>query len=209
MQELINRVINILFKPVDEWKKIRGETWTIQNLFIKYALILAAIPVVAGFIGHALIGASVLGVTIRYPIGNTILWMVLQYVFSLGATFAVAAIMDALAPTFGANKDLLTSLKVVIFSWTASWVGGVFMLIPTLSPLAMLAGIYSLVLLYFGMKGIRKVPADKLVGYYVTTLVCALVLFLLVGILVSAIALPSVGASAASMTTEVLRGLSR
>ncbi len=209
MQELINRVVNILVKPIDEWKKIMGETWTIKDLFIKYALILAAIPVVAGFIGNAVIGQSMFGTTIRYPIGNAVLWMVLQYVFSLGAVFLVALIMDALAPTFGANKDLLTSLKVVIFSWTATWVGGVFLLIPVLSPLAVLVGIYSLVLLYFGMKGIRKVPEDKLIGHYVMTLVCAILLFFLVGIVVNKIALQSTGASAASAAMEAMRGMPR
>ena len=207
LQQLIQRVINILFKPLDEWKTIQGEKWTLQDLFIKYALILGAIPVVCGFIGQAVIGMSVLGHTFRLPMGNAILWMVLQYVFSMGMVFGIAFIMDALAPTFGAKKDLLTSLKVVIFSWTAAWVAGVFMIIPALSPLAMLAGIYSLVLMYFGMKGIRKVPADKLVGYYVTVLVISIVLAVLVGIIVSAIAIPSVTATASAMTSNALESL--
>ncbi len=206
-QELLQRVINILFKPMDEWRKIQGETWTIQNLFLRYAVILAAIPAVAGFIGHAVIGHSVMGISFRIPVGNAILWTVLQYALSLGSVFAVAFIMDALAPTFGAQKDLPTSFKVVVFSFTASWVGGIFHLVPTLSVLALLAGIYSLVLLYFGMKSIRNVPADKLVGYYVTTLIITIVVMAVVGFLVSAIALPSVGATASDMTSEMLRNM--
>jgi hypothetical protein len=206
IQKLIQRVINILVKPVDEWKKIQQERWTVQGLFLNYALLLGAIPAVAGFIGYALVGQSVMGFTFRVPFGNAITWMVLQYVFSMGVVFAVAFIMDALAPTFGAKKDLLSSFKVVVFSWTAAWVGGIFSIIPTMAPLSLLAAIYTLVLLYFGMKAIRKVPSDRLIGYYVTTLVIALVVFMLAGFIVGAIALPSAGAAAASMSAEAFRG---
>lgn len=206
LQKLIQRVINILVKPVEEWKRIQSEKWTVQGLFVNYALLLGAIPAVAGFIGYALVGQSVMGFTSRVPIGNAITWMVLQYVFSMGVVFGVAAIMDALAPTFGAKKDLLTSLKVVIFSWTAAWVGGIFAIVPSMAPLSLLAAIYTLVLLYFGMKAIRKVPEDKLIGYYVTTLVIALVVFMLAGFIVGAIALPSLG-SAAAMSAEPFKGM--
>lgn len=208
LQQLIQRAIGIMFKFQDEWKTIQGEKWTVQDLFVKYALILGAIPAVCGFIGYALIGrtAPIIG-TFRVPIGNAILWMVLQYVFSMGMVFGVAMVMDALAPTFGAKKDLLTSLKVVVFSWTAAWVGGVFMIVPAMAPLSFLAGIYALVLLFFGMKTIRKVPADKLIGYYVAVLAVSLVLSVLVFVIVDAIAVPSVGATASAMTSPVLESL--
>ena len=65
----------------------------------------------------------------------------------------------------------------------------------------------ALVLMYFGMKGIRKVPADKLVGYYVTVLVISIVLAVLVGVIVSAIAIPSVTATASAMTSNALESL--
>jgi hypothetical protein len=198
-QVLLQRVINISIKPLDEWKKIGNETWTVQDLYLKYALILGAIGSVAGFVGFAVIGTSVPFVgTIRWPIGNAITMMVLSYVLSMGLVFGVAFIMDALAPSFGAEKDLNTSLKIVIFSWTAAWVGGIFQIIPPLGILGMLCGIYSLVLMYFGMKELRGVPADKLVGYYVVTLVIALLAFVIVSVIVGLIAAPSMSGSSAA-----------
>ncbi len=205
-QKLIQRAMNILMKPTGEWTAIKNETWSTQDLFVKYALLLGAIPAVAGFIGYSLIGVSMLGVTIRYPIGSAIVWTVLQYALSMGVVFGIAAIMDALAPTFGAKKDFNTSLKIVVFSWTASWVGGIFMIIPSLSPLAMLAGIYSLVLLYFGMSSIRDIPKEKMVGYFITVLVLAIVLAVVVGI-ISGLALGGAGAAAAATTSEMMRSL--
>ena len=45
------RVQGILLKPKDEWVKIKDEPTTIQQLFTSYAVILAAIPIVAQFLG--------------------------------------------------------------------------------------------------------------------------------------------------------------
>lgn len=205
-QKLIQRAMSILMKPTGEWTAIKNEKWSTQDLYVKYALLLGAIPALAGFIGYALIGISVFGVTIRYPFVNAIVWTVLQYALSMGMVFGIAAIMDALAPTFGAKKDFNTSLKIVVFSWTASWVGGIFMIIPSLSPLAMLTGIYSLVLLYFGMSSIREIPKEKMVGYYVTVLVLAIVLAIVVGV-IAGIALPSAGSAVSGATSDIMRNL--
>ncbi len=205
-QKLIQRAMNILMKPTGEWTAIKNEKWSTQDLFMKYALLLGAIPALAGFIGYALIGISMFGVTVRYPIVNAIVWTVLQYALSMGMVFGIAAIMDALAPSFGGQKDFNTSLKVVVFSWTASWVGGIFMILPKLSPLAMLAGIYSLVLLYFGISSIRGIPKEKMAGYFVVVIVLAIVLSIVVGV-IAGLALGGVGSAVSGTTSEIMRNM--
>lgn len=174
---LVERVKNILLNPVSEWNAIKGEQTSPAELFTKYALILAAIPAVAGLIGFGLIGTSVAGISIRYPFGKAILWAALNYGLGLAIMYVLAIIVDALAPSFGAAKNMTDSLKVVVFSHTAAWVGGVFMLLPSLSPLALLASIYSLVLLYFGLKIVKAPPAEKAVGYFIVVIVVTIVLF--------------------------------
>ena len=52
--DLVSRVRGILFKPNEEWAKIKAEDLTITQLFLNYALILAAIPAVAQFLGRLL-----------------------------------------------------------------------------------------------------------------------------------------------------------
>ncbi len=195
---MIERGINILVKPTTEWNNIKKEKWTIQNLFVKYAIILAAIPAVAGFIGQSVIGVSFFGATFRQPIVNGIIYAVLSYVFALGGTFLMAFIIDALAPTFGAVKNMEDSLKVVVFANTAAWVAGIFSILPALGILAFGGSIYSLVLLYFGMKSLKNPPADKMVGYYVVTLIISIVITVIIAVVIGAIALTSVGASAAT-----------
>ena len=48
---LVARVQAILLKPKEEWVKIKDEPTTIQQLFVPYVVILAAIPAVAQFLG--------------------------------------------------------------------------------------------------------------------------------------------------------------
>ncbi len=185
---LVNRAKNLIVSPAKEWQAIKTESLTVSDMFSKYAMILAAVPALAGFIGNSLIGHSVIGISWRVPIFNGLIWAVLYYVLTLAGTYLLAFILDALAPSFGAKKDMNASLKVAIFSMTASWLAGVFGLIPALAILA-IVGLYSLYLLYLGMKIVKEVPADKLMGYFVVTLIVAIVLYFIIGLIVSTIAL--------------------
>lgn len=188
---IIKRAMAILTKPNDEWKVIKGESATIQDLFVKYAIILAAIPAVAGFLGWILIGRSFLGITVRAPFGNSILWAIFSYIFSLVGVFLLGFVIDALAPSFGSKKDMVASMKVAVYAYTAMWVAGVFYLIPNISFLAFIGGLYSLFLLYTGIKDLKEPPQDKAVGYFVGTIVIAIVISVIIGMLVTLIAFGS------------------
>jgi len=185
---IVERAKNILLTPQKEWDVIKGENTTVMDLFTKYAIILAAIPAIAGFIGFALIGVTIFGGTFRYPIGPALVWAALTYVLGLIGIYILALIVDTLAPSFGAKKDFISSLRAVVYSYTASWVAGIFLLIPSLSVISAIAGIYSLVLLYLGIKKLKDPPADKMVGYYVVTLIVALVVYFIIGYLVTRVA---------------------
>lgn len=187
---LIDRAKNILITPKTEWEVIKNENLSVAEMFTGYAMILAAIPAVAGFIGRSLIGVTVpfIGTTFKIPIGSGLVWAVLYYLLSLGGVYVIALIMDALAPQFGASKNLNASLKVAIFSSTAAWIAGIFSILPVLSILS-IVGLYSLYLLYLGMKIVKDAPEDKLIGYYVVLLILTIVVYVLVGVIVGAVAL--------------------
>ncbi len=189
--DLINRAKNILLSPNTEWDVIRSETTTVSNLFTQYAIILAAIPAIAGFIGFCLFEVSFGFSVIRLDLGTALGWAILTYILSLVSVYILGWIIDALAPSFGSTKDLTASLKVGVYAYTAAWVAGIFHIIPSLSFLAAIAAIYSLVLLYMGLKKVKVVPDDKMVGYYVVTIVVALVLYFVIGAIIGAIVFSS------------------
>jgi hypothetical protein len=185
---LVERAKNILLTPAKEWDVIKGEQLTIMDMFTKYAMILAAIPAVAGFIGYSVIGVSFGFGSVRVPIGTALVWAILQYILSLGGVFLVAFIMDALAPNFGCTKNLVAAVKIVVFSYTATWVAGILNIIPSLAILVSLASLYTLFLMYLGMEKIKEVPKDKMVGYFVVTIVATIVVYVVIGMIVGAIA---------------------
>jgi len=188
---IIKRAIAILTKPNDEWQNIKNESMSIADIFSKYAIWLAAIPALAFFLGWVAIGKSFGFGTVRMPVGNALVGAILTYVFSLVSVYLVAFILDSLAPSFGAQKDMVQSVKVVAYSYTATWVGGIFYLVPSLSILTMLASLYGLYLLYLGMKSIKEPPQDKLMGYFIVTLIVTIVVSVVIGFIVGAIAFGS------------------
>jgi Yip1 domain len=185
---LFDRAKNILLSPASEWETIKSETTTTNELFTKYAVILATIPAIAGFIGYSIFGFSYGFSSITIGIGTSITWAILSYVLSLVSVYVLGWIIDALAPSFGSTKDLTASMRVAVYSYTASWVGGIFRIIPVLSFLAALVSIYSLVLLYMGLKRVKLVPDDKMIGYFIVIIVVAIVLYFIVGAIIAGIA---------------------
>ena len=177
---LVDRTKNILLKPQGEWHVIAGETATVKDLYLNYAMILAAIPAIANFVGGSLIGYSVLGVSYRVPIVAGVAAMIGQYLLGLGSIYVLALIIDALAPKFAGEKNFIQAFKLAVFSASASWLAGIFHIIPGLGILTIL-GLYSLYLLYVGLPVLMKSPPDKAMGYTVVVIICAIVLFMIIG----------------------------
>lgn len=186
--KLIERAKGIILSPKAEWQKIAAEPADVMSLFTGYAAILAVIPAVCGLLGSTLIGVSLpLIGTVRTPIGSALAHMILGYVFGLAVIYAVSLVVNALAPTFGGQKDPVAALKVVIYSSTPVWLAGFFSLVPLLGVLSIIAGLYGLYLLYLGLSPLMKNPEDKSVGYTALTVVCYIVLAIIVGSILAAV----------------------
>jgi hypothetical protein len=186
---LVERAKNIILKPKQEWQVIAAEPHTVQGLYTQYVMILAAIPAVAAFIGFSLVGLSGLGASYRMPIAAGVAHMIVSYVLSLGMVYVLALIIDGLAPTFGGQKNFMQAFKVAAFAPTASWLAGVFYIVPALGILAVIGGLYSLYLLYAGLAPLMKTPEEKSIGYTVVVIIAAIVLTVIIGA-VSALVLP-------------------
>jgi hypothetical protein len=187
--KIIARVKSILLTPRTEWPVIAEEPDTVGGLYTGYIMILAAFPAVVRFLSSTVIGVSVpfLG---SYRIGFVagLTTAVVTYVLSLLSVFIVALIVDALAPTFGGQKNRIQALKAVAYSYTASWIASIIGIIPGLTLLAALAGvIYSLYLLNLGLPYTMKCPREKSVGYTVVTVIVAIVVGIIVSLLVRAV----------------------
>ena len=155
---LLDRVRNILLTPRTEWPVIAGETATVQSLYVDYILILAAIGPLA----------------LIFAMGSV--FAVISYVVGLAMVYLMAWIIDALAPTFGGEKNFIQSLKLTAYSYTAAWIAGIFQLIPGIGGIiGLLAAIYSFYTFYLGVPVLKKCPPDKAVVYTIVVVVCGIV----------------------------------
>ncbi len=186
--KLIARVKAILTTPKTEWPVIAAEPATVADLYKNYIVWLAAVPAVCQFIKGSFIGYGMFGVHYRTPIGAGITGLIVGYALSLALIYVVALIVDALAPSFSGQKNQVQALKTVAYAWTASWVAGIAALIPWLGFLIILAAlVYGIYLLYLGLPSTMKCPPDKAGGYTAVTIVIAIVLSWIIGIVVAGI----------------------
>ena len=173
MEQLIERVKAILLTPQTEWPVIAREPGEVSVLFTRYVAILALIPALAGFIGTSLVGRYV-------PFFSGLISAVFGYVMTFVVVYVVALIVNALAPTFDAQKNFPNALKLTVYSYTPGWLVGIFFLIPGLSFLSIL-GLYGLYLMWLGLPPLMQAPRDKALPYAAAVVACAVILAIVLG----------------------------
>ena len=178
---LVERVKAILLTPRTEWPRIAAEGTTPREIYLRYVAPLAALGVVASFLGQVLVGLPVpmLG-TVRVGVGAGLAAAILHFLLTFASVFIVAQIVDALAPTFGGEKNPLAALKVTAYSFTPAWVAAILTILPALALVATLVGLYGLYLLYLGLPVLMRAPADRALGYTVVVVLCAIVVSMVI-----------------------------
>jgi hypothetical protein len=184
--DLVQRAKNICLSPTTEWPVIADEQTPAATLVTQYVVPLAAIGAVAGLIGGSLIGRTLPFIgTYRVPVFTGLVAAVFAFVMAIIGVVVLALIINALAPTFGGEKNSAQALKVAVYSYTPAWIAGVLQILPLLAVLGLLAALYGLYLLYLGLPRLMKCPQDKAIGYTVVVVVCAVVISI-VGALIGA-----------------------
>lgn len=184
---LVERARNIALTPRSEWEVIAPERTSAGELYKGYIVPLSAIGPIASFIGLTIFGVSVpfLG-THRVSFVTGLSSSLLSFALGLISVYFVALVIDALAPTFGGRKDSMQALKVAAYAFTPAWVMSVLHVIPALGILVLLAGLYSIYVLYLGLPVLMQAPKEKAGAYTVVVAVCAALIFVVIGAVASA-----------------------
>jgi hypothetical protein len=172
---LMDRIKGILLQPKSEWGKIDSEPGDAGYLISNYVAILAAVAPICTFIGTSIIGIG----GERIGIGLGLFRAIVVYVLTLIGFFVVGYIIDFLAGTFGARKDLQSAMKVSAYAPTAAWLAGVFNILPALSFLSIL-GLYSLYLLYTGIGALMRPAANNALIYTIAVIICAIIVWIII-----------------------------
>jgi hypothetical protein len=133
---------------------------------------------------------SVLGIslpfagTIRTPFVSGLVATLVGFAIGLLALYLFALLVNALAPTFGGQRDMRQAVKVAAYTMTPVWIGSVLGLLPLLaSVLRLAAGIYAIYLLYLGLPILMRGPREKAVGYTISLIICGILVWVVLGLL--------------------------
>lgn len=188
---IVEQAKAILFTPKISWDDISTEDQSTSSLITTYFFPLVMIPVIATFVSYGIIGYRVpfFGYVSSYELGiRQALSMLLSTTIGV---FLTAFIIDILAPSFGAEKNYSNALKLVIYSYTPSLIGGVFYLYYATSVLAVLMGLYGLYILYLGLKPMMKVSDEKQTTYFVISLVTIIGVFFVLSLILATVIIGS------------------
>lgn len=180
--DIVARAKGLILKPAQEWAIIAAEPADTKSLFTGYAVILAAIPAVAGFIGAALFAGFLGGVLgVRIGVVTLLLHAIANYVLSLVGVWIWGKIIENLAPRFGGVADEVSAMKLAVYSPTAAWLAGGFAILPPLAILGIL-GLYSIYIFWLGVPAVVRVPEDKRLAFTAAVIVVGIVVNIVVGL---------------------------
>ena len=184
---IVDRIKNILITPKTEWPVIASEPAEPGQLLMTYVLPLTAIP----FVGYLLSGLfGSMGLTYGIAMG------LIQFLTAVIGVYIVAFVVDMLAPNFGSEKNLGRSMQLVAYSMTPGWIAGILYVLPALGLIVTVASLYGLYLMYLGLPIIKKTPQDKQVIYLVVIIVSVLVVYMILGLILTGVVLGIFGLSA-------------
>jgi len=164
---LIDRIKGILLDPRAEWPTIAAEPATMQSIYTRYVMLLAAIGPVAMLIRYSELGFPW---ALRLAIAS--------YVITLVMVFVLAMVVDTIAPSFGGQKDFVASLKLVAYSWTIVFLAGLAHLIGWLAQVLLwIAAAYALYTFFVGAPILRRCSADKAVPFTLSIALGAIALY--------------------------------
>lgn len=184
---IVGRAKAILVSPNTEWPVIAAESESVQVVFMRYVVPLAAIGPICGFIGGQVFGVGFLGFRYHPTLIGGLATAITQYVLGLVAIFVVAWVANFLADKFGGQQSYDRAFRLVAYSYTAGWVAGVFDLITGLALLVLLASLYGIYLFYLGATPMMAVPKDKAAGYTAVTIVGVIVVAVIVSLITAPI----------------------
>jgi hypothetical protein len=179
--DVFERAKNICFNPKNTWQQILIEPTTIRELFVTYACILALVPSMANLIGTSFVGSTSMGMRYRVPFFSGLVYAAASYLFSLLSIYVIALVIDALAPRFASEKNLLNAVKLSVYSATPSWVGSILLILPGLAVISILISLYGFYLLYLGLPVLMGTPRERLTPYFAAVVFVTIIVTAFIG----------------------------
>ena len=184
---MLSHVFGLFINPRKEWQAIRDSDCSVSSCYLRYVLLLAAIPPVSGYFGTTMFGWQ-FGArdAIKLSHDSALLIAIAYYLIMLVGVFTMAVMIQWMGQTYGAEQSLARTVMLAAYTATPLFLVGIFELVPILW-INFLAGLpalgYTVVLLYTGLPIMMEVSEEK--GFLFSSAVLAVGLVALVCMMVA------------------------
>jgi len=185
---ILNRMKNMIVNPVGTWSEVKSESWSVKDIYIKWYMIVAALPPIAqviSFYTHPMPALppeamnnpmmQSFAKALMPSFSRTLTTAIGMYVIALAMLFISAKIIQFLATKFGGNPDTPSAAKFMAYGGTPHQASGLltWLPIPVLPGLAALGlGIYSIYVYWVGITPMLGVPESKRIVFTIASIVC-------------------------------------
>jgi hypothetical protein len=191
---LLKHIVGFFLDPVREWQSVRTENAGLGTA-VRHVLLLAGIPVVAGYVGTTQFGWQIgTAETVRLTTASAGIIAVLYYAVIIAAVFSMGWMIRWMGQTYAADQPLTRCVVLAAYIPIPLFLVGIAQLYPVLW-LNLLVGLpaaaYTVFLLYLGIPVMMEIPAER--GFLFGSAVLAFGLVGLVGVLAATVILWSLG----------------
>lgn len=174
----INRIKSMITTPKKEWEKIALEQTSFTSLITNYAFPLVLMGTIAFILSIGVIGID------GYRSFSLGIRFGLIHALSCGLAMAGTAFsIDMLASSFQAEKNMMRSTQLAVYSFTPLLILSALYIIPTfdtiISTLVQLGGIYGLYIMYQGLDCMKLTPVDKKLPYMFASIVVTVGIYII------------------------------
>jgi len=179
--KIVNRIRMFILLPAQEWEKIAQEKATNKNLFIQYIIPVILFSSLLIFVGRILNWED-------HSVGNGSLAVLSFLLITIFTIYLSAFIINELLPKFDTNKNLNRTFKLMIFSSLPALIAyGISSFHPQIGFINYVS-LYSIVLYWKGVKPLLGVPAEKLTGFaLISLLIIGALLIIISSVIMSVI----------------------
>lgn len=181
---ILSHTLGIFLNPDSEWKAIRNEKTSFQQVFLSHVPFLALIPCVSAFVGVTQIGWSVGdGDPIRLSTSSALSLCALAYVAFLAGVFILGEFVNWMSKTYGVrdseDRRHYEGTALAVYATSPMFLAGVLNIYPEpwlVTSALVLAGAYTVYLIYEGTPILMNIDKDRAFMYSSSVVTIGLVL---------------------------------
>lgn len=184
IKQIIERVRGVLAEPKREFVTILKEDQRKTRLFLNYVLPLLVLYAITTYIGNVLFGA----VTIRQGSGIVIKSIIHGMLVQIATLYIGGIIINEVLPLFHVPKNGRKTFALLAYTLTPIYISMILAgLLPGLSKLIYLLGLYSILLFWFGAESLIEMPQERRQLFVPLSFLMIILLYLAIRVVLGAI----------------------